>query len=153
MADRKVEKYLRILKRKDRMWDLIRTQMEKNANDFAFVVHNVLHGCIPFTESGDEYVPEEDAAAQEAVRKLMNTAEYNDMFNQAMRSEITRLYPNAINRMAQQVNDTGNPWLANKAANDIATRYDKLLQGDAGNVVTIKFEGMPEIGVPDGEGE
>lgn len=153
MDERKVEKYVKILKKKGKMWDLIQMQMDRNANDFPFLVHNVLHGLIPMTPDGSECDPEEDAAAQKAVRKVMNSAEYNDMFNQAMRSEITRLYPNAINRMAKQINDEQNPWLANKAANDIATRYDKLLQGDAGNVVTIKFEGMPEIGVPDGEGE
>lgn len=153
MADKRVEKYIGMFKKNPKlMGDLVKYSFMKDANkDFPLMVHLVLNGKIPKMENGLEYIPEEDAAAQKAVRRVMSWAEYHTLYTEVLHSEIMRMYPGALDRLAQQIDDEKNPWLANKAANDIATRYDRLMQKDEGNTVTIKFEGMPEIGVPDEE--
>lgn len=149
-TDRLTEKYIKILHQKGMMAELVRLQFDQNCQkNFDFMVHLLFLGKIPKQKDRAEYVEEEDKAAHRAVRKVMNSPEFNDMFNEHARAEILRAYPKALDRMSQQIDDEKNPWLANKAANDIATRYDRIQQKDDGNVVTVRFEGMPEIGVPD----
>jgi len=54
----------------------------------------------------------------------------------------------ALMKISQQIDDP-NPWMANKAANDILTQSKRLMLKDDENTVTVKIEGMPEIGEPE----
>jgi hypothetical protein len=54
----------------------------------------------------------------------------------------------ALLKIADQINDP-NSWLANKAANDILTQSKRMIIGDEENTVTVKIEGMPELGEPE----
>ena len=46
--------------------------------------------------------------------------------------------------------ESDQPWLANKAANDIISIYNREMKGGEDGTVTIRIEGMPELGTPDG---
>ena len=46
--------------------------------------------------------------------------------------------------------ESNQPWLANKAANDIIGIYNREMKGGDDGTVTIRIEGMPELGTPDG---
>lgn len=54
----------------------------------------------------------------------------------------------ALMRLATQIDDN-SPWLANKAANDILTQSKRMITGNEENTVTVKIEGMPELGEPE----
>lgn len=56
----------------------------------------------------------------------------------------------ALNKLAEQMNDPSG-WLANKAANDVLQRAMPVVMGNEANTVTVKIEGMPELGSPDQE--
>ena len=47
--------------------------------------------------------------------------------------------------------ESDQPWLANKAANDIIAIYNRETKGSDDGAVTIRIEGMPELGTPDGD--
>ena len=54
----------------------------------------------------------------------------------------------ALMRLSTQIDDS-SPWLANKAANDILTQSKRMITGNEENTVTVKIEGMPELGEPE----
>lgn len=56
----------------------------------------------------------------------------------------------ALNKLAEQINSSEG-WLANKAANDVLQRSMPTIMGNEANTITVKVEGMPELGSPDQE--
>lgn len=61
-----------------------------------------------------------------------------------------RLYvPRAVSRIGKQIDDE-NGWLANKASNDVLTMAKNagVLQTEE-KALSVKIEGMPDIGSPD----
>ena len=56
----------------------------------------------------------------------------------------------ALTKLSSQI-DSDQEWLANKAANDILQRGIKMAGFDDENTITVKIEGMPELGSPDGD--
>ena len=57
------------------------------------------------------------------------------------------VYGEAIDVIRKQLNNS-NGWLANKAANDLLDRFAPVVMGTEDQAITIKIEGMPELGVP-----
>lgn len=56
----------------------------------------------------------------------------------------------AANKLVQQISDP-QAWLANKAANDVLTRFmPQLFQSDS-NTIVVKVEGMPQLGTPEND--
>ena len=60
-------------------------------------------------------------------------------------------YGRALARIDQQIDDS-NPWIAQGAAREVLQRYGPAIMGEDDQTVTVKIEGMPEIGTPDGGG-
>ena len=56
----------------------------------------------------------------------------------------------ASQKLVQQISDPQG-WLANKAANDVLTRFMPQLFHEESNTITVRVEGMPELGVPDND--
>lgn len=90
---------------------------------------------------------------------LLRYKKYPD-FMEVFKDEIAkvispRLLGKGVRVLSDQM-DSKEPWLANKAANDIVAFTSKRLFAEEDNAVTIQFAegaGMPEIGTPDGEEE
>ena len=59
-------------------------------------------------------------------------------------------YGKAIHKLADLVED-GNPWVAMQAANSLLNHTEKAVISNEENTVTVKIEGMPTLGVPEGE--
>lgn len=57
----------------------------------------------------------------------------------------------ALKKIRRQIRDD-NGWLANKAANDSLTFAKPLIWGEDEKAISIKVEGMPELGTPDADG-
>lgn len=56
----------------------------------------------------------------------------------------------AAQKLVEQIRDPQG-WLANKAANDVLTRFMPQLFHEDSSTITVKVEGMPELGVPDND--
>ena len=46
---------------------------------------------------------------------------------------------------------SNNPWIVNKAANDILSRFLPNIMGENDKQVVVKVEGMPTLGTPDAD--
>jgi len=94
--------------------------------------------------------PNDEKAMRNGTARLRNLR-HNEKFQEYYRSIITEWSVHnvgrALTKISQQIDDP-NPWMANKAANDVLTQSKQMITGLDDNTVLIKFEGMPELGAP-----
>jgi len=74
-------------------------------------------------------------------------------FDDAFETEINRILRvaagDALKVLVDQIRNAPEPYLQNKAANDVMQHRRTALKAEEDSVVTIKVEGMPELGTPD----
>ena len=73
--------------------------------------------------------------------------DYNAMWMEYMGKLGRKLMSEGIRKLRSQVR-SGEPWLENKAANDVVNFAKGRVFGDDEKTITVKFEGMPELGTP-----
>lgn len=89
-------------------------------------------------------------------RNKLNNLRKDPTFQEYYQSLVTEWRVHAfgpsLKKLREQV-DSPEPWLANKAANDVLNRIgrDPFSDGKDDSAVVIKFEGMPELGSPETE--
>ena len=85
------------------------------------------------------------------VRRIMENPKVWDAYRGLLREVVAPYLARAMNRIGQQVDEEKDKWLANKAANDVLTRFMPMVLGEDDKKVVIEFEGMPKLGTPDQE--
>ena len=69
-----------------------------------------------------------------------------------LKATVRRHVPAALGRIKSQVN-SDTEWLANKAANDVIVLAGKIgVIKSEDTAISVKVEGMPELGSPDENG-
>lgn len=107
--------------------------------------------------SDEEIITEQFGIAKEDKQKMINAKQRlrrlrrDEKFQEYYKSIITEWTVHnvgkALNTIAKQMDNT-NPWIANKACNDILNQ-SKNFTGNDENSVVVKIEGAPELGTPD----
>ena len=83
------------------------------------------------------------------VKRLTESKKFEEYYKSLIKEWTIHNVGKALNKLSEQI-DSNQPWLANKASNDILQRAPKTLIGDdSENTVVVKVEGMPELGVPE----
>ena len=82
------------------------------------------------------------------LRNLRNDEKFQEFYRSLVTEWRVHHAGKALETIAKQM-ESNQPWLANKAANDVLTYSKELITGADDNTVLIKFEGMPELGTPD----
>ena len=83
------------------------------------------------------------------IRTLMENAKFQAYYKSMITEWTVHNVGRALSKLSEQI-DHDQPWLANKAANDILQRIPKsMLTDEDENTVVIKVEGMPELGEPE----
>ena len=77
-----------------------------------------------------------------------NNPEYNKIWLEELGLGGRRMLAKGIRKIREQI-DCDQPWLANKAANDAVNFAKPLVLGENEKTVTVKIEGMPDLGTPD----
>lgn len=103
----------------------------------------------PFNEDG-EIDQKKMSAGKYKIKKWMREPKFQEMYRTMVHEIAMPDVARALGRISDQIDDK-NPWLANKAANDTLGRFYNDLMGVDENTVTVRVEGMPELGTPDGE--
>ena len=102
---------------------------------------------------GEEAVtdPVKKNAAESAMSRWRHRADAQAIWDDEMKARVRRCVPRAVSRLERQV-DNENDWVANKAANDVVNLAKTTgVFASEEKAISIKFEGMPEIGSPDDE--
>ena len=98
----------------------------------------------------DESSPENDIHNADCkMSRWRHREDAKPIWDDEVRNVIRQCIPRAVSRISQQI-DSKEGWLANKAANDVVNlaKTTSVFQSDDKSV-TVKIEGMPEIGSPD----
>jgi len=77
--------------------------------------------------------------------------EYERVWKSEIRDVLFGFTGEAVQVIGGQLNKTELPWLQNKAANDILNYGKHQIFGNEENEVTVRIEGMPELGTPDSD--
>ena len=85
------------------------------------------------------------------LRKWQALPGFAECYRAIVREIAMPSYGRALARIDQQIDDS-NPWIAQGAAREVLQRYGPAIMGEDDQTVTVKIEGMPEIGTPDGGG-
>ena len=87
-----------------------------------------------------------------AKRRRLRNLRADEKFQEYYRSLVTdwsvHHVGRALRKLSEQI-DSNQPWLANKAANDVLLQSKALTAGIDDGTVVVKVEGMPELGTPD----
>lgn len=85
--------------------------------------------------------------AKEKLRRLRRNEKFHEYYRTIITEWTVHNVGKALTKIADQMDDK-NPWIVNKACNDILNQ-SKVFTGNDENTVLVKVEGMPEIGTPD----
>lgn len=100
------------------------------------------------TDGNGNLDPEKLMKHKADVRKNFRNPKVIAAYKEILKEFMADYMGPAIKKIGEQINDS-NGWLANKAANDVLTRYLPEVLGEEEKKVVIQFEGMPELGTPD----
>lgn len=84
------------------------------------------------------------------VKATMRKPGFAEAFHELIREQANEDVVKCLKRLRDQ-RDNEEGWLANKATNDLLNRMWSVVMGNTDNAVTIKIEGMPQLGTPDSE--
>lgn len=82
------------------------------------------------------------------LRNLRRDEKFQEYYRSIVTEWSVHHVGKAYNKLAEQI-DSNQPWLANKAANDVITHSRQMITGMDDGTVLVKVEGMPELGTPD----
>lgn len=95
----------------------------------------------------DGSTPKEKERARKDLHKLYKLPGWAECYRAIVRDWAYDAHGQALKRISSQINDK-NGWLANKASNDILTRFGPMVMGEENNQVKVIIEGMPTLGAP-----
>ena len=97
--------------------------------------------------------PEYESKLKKCYQKILlwkDEDEFDRCYKEMCKQEALPRYSRAMALFDKQMGNK-NPWVAQGAARELANRYGPTIMGEEQNTVTVKVEGMPEMGTPDEE--
>ena len=82
------------------------------------------------------------------LRKWFRDPKVVEAYKEIIKETIMPCLSKSLKRLGKQIDDS-NGWLANKAANDMLTRYGNFVFDEDDKTIHIQVEGMPELGTPE----
>lgn len=88
------------------------------------------------------------ASAITQLRDWRRQPEFIALYRETLMEMTEPVCGRAIKRITEQVDDE-NPWIAQNASREVLTRFLPMVMGEDDKTITIKVEGMPEMGSPE----
>ena len=86
-------------------------------------------------------------AAKDKLRKTKQSPRFEEYYNSMVTEFRVHGYGKAMHRLVDLV-DNPNDWVAIQAANSVLNHTEKAVVSEKESQITVKIEGLPEIGVP-----
>jgi hypothetical protein len=96
----------------------------------------------------DKTTPGQKRNCKTRLQKLRKDEKFQEYYRSLVTEWSIHHVGRAYNKLAEQI-ECDQPWLANKAANDVIQHSKQMLTGMDDGTVVVKVEGMPELGTPD----
>ena len=94
--------------------------------------------------------PNQLRSAQYKLKKITDHPEWDEKYRAYLAQRVKWIVPKAVSILENQMLSSKD-WLQNKAANDIVNLGKQAVFQTDDKTVTVKIEGMPDIGEPDGD--
>lgn len=88
------------------------------------------------------------ASALSQLRTWRLQPEFKELYRETLREMTEPACGRAVKRITEQIDDD-NPWIAQNAAREALTRFLPIVMGEDDKTITVKIEGMPELGTPE----
>jgi len=85
------------------------------------------------------------------LQRLRKTENFQEYYKSLITEWSVHNVGRALTKLSQQIDRDDQPWLANKAANDVLNQYKQMVAKVDDNTVVIRMEGAPALGTPDDE--
>lgn len=82
------------------------------------------------------------------LKKWQADEAFQKLHSAILKESVMPLVGRAVNRIGKQIDDP-NPWVAQGAAREVLSRFGGGIMGEDDKSITIRVEGMPQIGTPD----
>ena len=95
--------------------------------------------------------PEYESKLKKCHQKILlwkDEDEFDRCYKEMCKQEALPRYSRAMALFDKQM-DNKNPWVAQGAARELANRYGPTIMGEEQNTITVKVEGMPDLGEPE----
>ena len=89
--------------------------------------------------------------ADATMTRWRKVPEYEAIWKDEVRKVLYECTGEAVKVIRGQMRSADQPWLQNKAANDLLNYGKSQIYGDEERTVHVQIEGMPDIGSPDDE--
>lgn len=99
---------------------------------------------------GEDATDAERRKARYKLRDVIRNPKVQECYKTLLRERAMPATGAAMSKLLEQIDDKSG-WLANKAANDVLTKYWPVMMGDEDRSIVVKVEGMPQLGTPDEE--
>lgn len=86
------------------------------------------------------------------MQKAKSQPGYAEMYKEIVHEAAFAQHGYAMRKIIEQIDDE-NGWLAQNAAREVLNRTTPIIFGKEADSITVRIEGMPEIGTPDSEEE
>ena len=86
--------------------------------------------------------------ARRTLRKWLEDPRFQEVYKAIIMEIALPAYGKAVQTLSNQT-QSSNEWLANKASNDVLTRFGDMVLGRNSQEVVVRIEGMPTLGTPD----
>jgi len=100
------------------------------------------------TDGDGSLDPDKFMKAKATVRKNFRNPKVMAAYKEILKEFMADYMGPAIRKVGEQINDP-NGWLANKAANDVMSRFYAEVLGEEDKKIVVQVEGMPTLGTPD----
>ena len=101
---------------------------------------------------GAEATPYQKNKALTQLRKWTKNQKFKEYYREVT-NDIALAAVGSANMEIYKQLKSNNPWIVNKAANDIINKAFPLLFGEEEKNIVVKVEGMPALGTPDADEE
>lgn len=119
----------------------------KSVKDIAIILFN----CV----TDDGTLRRDEKKLQKAVKHIrawQAQKAFQECYVAIIREMSMSAFGKAFATVTEQM-DADNGWLANKAANDVMSRFGSAILGEESKAITVQIQGMPELGEPIGDGD
>ena len=83
------------------------------------------------------------------MSRLRKRPEYMEIWKDEIKHILVGATADAVKVLKGQIHDEKQPWLANKAANDVINHGKSMIFGEEERAVNVRVTGMPDLGSPD----
>ena len=98
---------------------------------------------------GPDDDPKKKNNADQQMWRWRQHPDYFKLFEAEIEKALREAGSAAVKVLINQMKSTDQPWLQNKAANDVMNHRKQIIYGADEKQITVKVEGMPELGTPD----